>query len=662
MNVEREEEQFVNELETGIDEAGPTSSNTTTPESSSTSNGATSALTDRDEAEKQKLKRLHFLLDKTKLFSKFLGDRIVPNSDNAQPDAKPAQPNAPTSKKRKHEEVDAPKPSSNNRTQPSLISGGPMKDYQIEGLNWLVNLFENGVNGILADEMGLGKTIQCLSLFSWLMEKKVFGPFLVVAPLSTINNWINEGKKWCPKIPMLMYHGSKEDRKQIRDAEFKKGGMLPVVVTSYEIVLRDRKYLEKFEWKYLVVDEGHRLKNLNCKLIRELKKISSANRLLLTGTPLQNNLSELWSLLNFLLPDIFDDLESFESWFDFDEVGDSESMQKIIAKEEQNQLVSKLHDIMRPFLLRRLKSQVEMHLPKKYEKVVRTKLSDIQQTYYKAILTKTLTDHLTPQAWQQMKNKGASIQNTAIQLRKCCNHPYLFEWKTDSHGEDVLDESLVSNSGKMMVLDAILKRLHQEGHKVLIFSQMTRMLDILEAYMELRKYEYCRIDGSTPEQTRQEQISTFHQDPNIFCFLLSTRAGGLGINLTAASNVIFYDSDWNPQMDLQAQDRAHRIGQTKDVHIWRLVTSDSIEAKMLERANAKLKLERLAIHKGNFLGVASKSSITSVYDLHELLQSEDVGKVGHDQDDEESLFSNWNATSATSTTSTTTTTTSSTSQ
>jgi len=292
-------------------------------------------------------------------------------------------------------------------------------------------------------------------------------------------------------------------------------------------------------------------------------------------------------------------------------------------------------------------------LPKKFEKVVRTKLSELQQTYYKGILTKTLTDHLSPHAWQQMKNKGTSIQNTAIQLRKCCNHPYLFEWKTNKHGEEVADESLVTNSGKMMVLDSVLKRLHQEGHKVLIFSQMTRMLDILEDYMELRNYQFCRIDGTTPEQIRQEQISTFHQDPKMFCFLLSTRAGGLGINLTAASNVIFYDSDWNPQMDLQAQDRAHRIGQTKDVHIWRLVTSESIEAKMLERANAKLKLERLAIHKGNFLGVASKSSITSVYDLHELLKMEDLQRVGHDQDDEASLFSNWTSSTTTTTTSST---------
>jgi len=454
----------------------------------------------------------------------------------------------------------------------------------------MVSLYENGLNGILEDEMGLGKTIQCISFLAHLIAQGVKGPYLVVGPLSTLANWTKEFVKWTPEIPVIMYHGSKDERAAMRATKLKiqsgKGGsisMHPIVITSYEIVMNDRKYLSKFSWKYIIVDEGHRIKNLNCKLVQELKSYQSANRLLLTGTPLQNNLTELWSLLNFLLPDIFDDLSSFQSWFDFSSINETGSQRLIIEKEQQNQIVTKLHQILRPFLLRRVKEDVEVDIPKKQEKVVYTKLTEIQQKYYQAVVSKTLPDILSEQAIKQLRNKGTGLQNMLMQLRKACNHPYLFEWPVDEKGEEIIDEELIKVSGKLQLLDRVLDKFQKEGHKVLIFSQMTKMLDILEDYMAFRNYKCCRLDGSTAQVDRQQSIEEFAKKDDIFCFLLSTRAGGLGINLTAADTVIFYDNDWNPQVDLQAQDRCHRIGQTRPVRVYRFATANSVESRILER-------------------------------------------------------------------------------
>lgn len=352
-----------------------------------------------------------------------------------------------------------------------------------------------------------------------------------------------------------------------------------------------------------------------CVCDQELKAYDSANRLLLTGTPLQNNLTELWSLLSFLMPSIFDDLEAFQRWFNFEGVGREEGNRRILTAERENQLVTKLHTILQPFLLRRVKTDVEMDLPKKEERIINTILTPAQQRLYQATLNRQLHELL---ATSKAKARGTGLQNLIMQLRKCCNHPYLFEWPVDDQGEEVVDERLVETSGKLQMLDRLLPRLREEGHKVLLFSQMTRMLDILEDYMHLRQFPFFRLDGTTPQPERQAQIEEFNactttaatttssssngngntagtEDGGAFCFLLSTRAGGLGINLTAANVVVFVDSDWNPQMDLQAQDRAHRIGQTRNVRVYRLVTGNSIEAKIVERAAHKMKLGALVL-------------------------------------------------------------------
>ncbi|XP_049457134.1 lymphoid-specific helicase isoform X1 [Epinephelus fuscoguttatus] len=560
--------------------------------------------------------------------------------------------------------------------QPKLFDGGVMRWYQIEGIEWLRMLWENGINGILADEMGLGKTIQCIAHVAMMIEKKVMGPFLVVAPLSTLPNWINEFKRFTPEVSVLLYHGTQQERakllKQIRRPQGPLS-MCPVVLTSFEISMIDRKFLQRFQWKYLIVDEGHRIKNLNCRLVRELKTLPTDNKLLLTGTPLQNNLAELWSLLNFLLPEVFDDLKSFESWFDIDSITEAEN---VVATEREQNILSMLHQILTPFLLRRLKSDVALEVPPKKEIIVYAPLTAKQESFYTAVVNKTIAKMLGQEKAEAPVTLTSSgrpkrrsrrvvdynetdgdnrhdlekylervrkeldqsstpvldvqspldaqinlkLQNILMLLKRCCNHPYLVEYPLDPATQEFkIDEQLVQSSGKFLILDTLLPALKKRGHKVLIFSQMTSILDLLMDYCYLRGFQYSRLDGSMSYSDRDENMTKFSKDPEVFLFLLSTRAGGLGINLTAADTVIIFDSDWNPQSDLQAQDRCHRIGQTKPVVVYRLVTANTIDQKILERASAKRKLEQMVIHKNKFKGAkAELNQSKSCIDLDEL--------------------------------------------
>jgi len=296
---------------------------------------------------------------------------------------------------------------------------------------------------------------------------------------------------------------------------------------------------------------------------------------------------------------------------------------------------------LRPFLLRRMKHNVEIQLPLKLEKLVRCKLSPLQQKYYRAVMEGKMEQTLSEQAIKQMKNRGSSIQNRTMQLRKVCNHPYLFEWPTDNQGNEIIDENIVDVSGKMQLLDILLPEIFKLKEKVLIFSQMTRILDILEDYMHLRGYKFVRFDGTTAHEERETLIQSYNNEKDILVFLLSTRSGGLGINLTAANHVIFYDNDWNPQMDLQAQDRAHRIGQKNTVKIYRLAISDSIESSMLQRASAKMKLEYLTIRHGNFVGVKAKSLFDSHSELESILKEQDIAKVGVAEDWDKNYLLDW---------------------
>ncbi|KAH8671365.1 SNF2 family N-terminal domain-containing protein [Xylariales sp. PMI_506] len=485
------------------------------------------------------------------------------------------------------------------RESPAFIQG-TMRDYQIAGLNWMISLHENGISGILADEMGLGKTLQTISFLGYLrhiMDTK--GPHLVIVPKSTLDNWKREFARWTPEVNVLVLQGAKEERhnlinERLIDEKF------DVCITSYEMILREKAHLKKFAWEYIIIDEAHRIKNEESSLSQVIRMFNSRNRLLITGTPLQNNLHELWALLNFLLPDVFGDSEAFDQWFSGQD-------------QDQDTVVQQLHRVLRPFLLRRVKADVEKSLLPKKEVNLYIGMSEMQVKWYKKILEKDIDAVNGAGGKRESKTR---LLNIVMQLRKCCNHPYLFEG-AEPGPPYTTDEHLVFNSGKMALMDKLLGRLQKQGSRVLIFSQMSRLLDILEDYCVFRDFKYCRIDGSTAHEDRIAAIDEYNKPGSEkFIFLLTTRAGGLGINLTTADIVILYDSDWNPQADLQAMDRAHRIGQTKQVVVYRFVTENAIEEKVLERAAQKLRLDQLVIQQGRAhpgaKGPAAKDELLSM--------------------------------------------------
>ncbi|KAJ2444736.1 chromatin remodeling complex Adenosinetriphosphatase, partial [Coemansia sp. RSA 2424] len=482
---------------------------------------------------------------------------------------------------------------------PSYVTGGKMRDYQMRGLNWMISLFENGINGILADEMGLGKTLQVISFIGYLKHYRgMRGPHLIVVPKSTLHNWKSEFNRWVPDLDVFLLHGDRASRSEIfennlRSTEFN------CCITTYEMCLICKSELRKVNWEYIIVDEAHRLKNENSMLSKLVRMFSSQRRLLITGTPLQNNLHELWALLNFLLPDVFGSSDVFDEWFHKEE-GD------------QEQVVQQLHKVLQPFLLRRIKSDVEHSLLPKKEVNLYVGLTPMQRTWYRRILERDIAAINGAVGKKEGKTR---LLNIVMQLRKCCNHPYLFDG-AEPGPPYTTDEHLVYNSGKMAVLDKLLKRCKEQGSRVLIFSQMSRVLDILEDYCMFRGFKYCRLDGSTDHEERVASIQEFSRpDSDKFIFLLTTRAGGLGITLTAADTVCIYDSDWNPQADLQAMDRAHRIGQTKQVYVYRFITEDSVEEKVLERAMQKLRLDQLVIQQGRLAQPSKGSTREQLLDM-----------------------------------------------
>ncbi|XP_069096099.1 chromodomain-helicase-DNA-binding protein 5 isoform X2 [Pleurodeles waltl] len=499
-------------------------------------------------------------------------------------------------------------------------TGGTLHPYQLEGLNWLRFSWAQGTDTILADEMGLGKTVQTIVfLYSLYKEGHSKGPYLVSAPLSTIINWEREFEMWAPEFYVVTYTGDKESRTVIRENEFsfednaiksgkkvfrmKKEAQIKfhVLLTSYELITIDHAILGSIEWACLVVDEAHRLKNNQSKFFRVLNSYKIDYKLLLTGTPLQNNLEELFHLLNFLTPERFNNLDGF-----LEEFAD-------ISKEDQ---IKKLHDLLGPHMLRRLKADVFKNMPAKTELIVRVELSQMQKKYYKFILTRN---------FEALNSKGGgnqvSLLNIMMDLKKCCNHPYLFpvaavEAPVLPNGS-YDGSSLVKSSGKLMLLQKMLKKLKNGGHRVLIFSQMTKMLDLLEDFLEYEGYKYERIDGGITGSLRQEAIDRFNAPgAQQFCFLLSTRAGGLGINLATADTVIIYDSDWNPHNDIQAFSRAHRIGQNKKVMIYRFVTRASVEERITQVAKRKMMLTHLVVRPG----LGSKSGSMSKQELDDILK------------------------------------------
>uniref|UniRef100_A0A8C6X8M6 Chromodomain helicase DNA binding protein 1 n=1 Tax=Naja naja TaxID=35670 RepID=A0A8C6X8M6_NAJNA len=478
------------------------------------------------------------------------------------------------------------------KKQPNYIGGHEnleLRDYQLNGLNWLAHSWCKGNSCILADEMGLGKTIQTISFLNYLFhEHQLYGPFLLVVPLSTLTSWQREIQTWAPQMNAVVYLGDITSRNVIRTHEWMhpqtKRLKFNILLTTYEILLKDKSFLGGLNWAFIGVDEAHRLKNDDSLLYKTLIDFKSNHRLLITGTPLQNSLKELWSLLHFIMP------EKFSSWEDFEEEH---------GKGREFGYAS-LHKELEPFLLRRVKKDVEKSLPAKVEQILRMEMSALQKQYYKWILTRNYKA-----LSKGSKGSTSGFLNIMMELKKCCNHCYLIKPPDDNdfcNKQEAL-QNLIRSSGKLILLDKLLIRLRERGSRVLIFSQMVRMLDILAEYLKYRQFPFQRLDGSIKGELRKQALDHFNAEASEdFCFLLSTRAGGLGINLASADTVVIFDSDWNPQNDLQAQARAHRIGQKKQVNIYRLVTKGSVEEDILERAKKKMVLDHLVIQRMDTTG------------------------------------------------------------
>ncbi|KAJ8285279.1 hypothetical protein GJAV_G00024990 [Gymnothorax javanicus] len=518
--------------------------------------------------------------------------------------------------------------------QPSILNDRlQLKPYQLIGLNWLGLLHQHKLSGILADEMGLGKTIQAISFLASLFQEGNEGPHLVTVPSSTLDNWVRELKLWCPSLTVLVYYGSAEDRRYLRYDILNKVVEFNIIVTTYNMAIGnecDRSLFRKLKLQYAVFDEGHMLKNMNSLRYRHLMAINAQYRLLLTGTPVQNNLLELMSLLNFIMPTMFSSSTS--------QIAKMFSMKSSEEKSvfEQDRIAhAKL--IMKPFILRRVKNEVLKQLPDKEEKLEFCPMSEKQQELYSAL-------------FQRLKSSGTSekreLSNVMMALRKMANHPLLHRQyyttqklaamsrlmlKEPSHfdadpaliQEDMevmsdfelhrlcqqysslrthqLASEQLLDSGKFSLLTSLLGSLKEQGDRVVLFSQFTMMLDIVEVLLQHLHHRYVRLDGSTPMADRIVLIDEFNTDPEIFVFLLSTRAGGLGINLTSANVVILHDIDCNPYNDKQAEDRCHRVGQTRTVKVIKLISKDSIEDCMLRLGQKKLKLEQdmTAAEEGN---------------------------------------------------------------
>lgn len=522
----------------------------------------------------------------------------------------------------------------------SPLDGGnselSLMPHQKRGVEWMLKLYYNGLGGVLADEMGLGKTVQVASFFSTLIRLRSFGTHLVVAPLVTLDNWEREIRKWCPLASVVVFHGTQDERdskkrwlnKRQRDAinnlslhaligdeNFPLGEITKhvgtVVVTSYEMVLKPNTPLGSTPFDTLIVDEAHRLKNTDCKLIRTLRRFKADSRILLTGTPLQNNIAELWSIINFVMPSMFPSSNAFEQW-----VASVENTQLSSSCTVTARAAKRMQFILRPFVLRRTKADIDLSLPPKCQVILRVRLGDQEKKLYNSIKNSDEESSLP------------KMNNTLMQLRKVCCHPFLVVGQNPFsdllHERAIADwlkeersryhDALLASGSKLRMLRDMLVSLRRDGHRVLIFSQFTSVLDVIEDFLFMHNTLHeedstiatltnCRLDGSNSREEKGDIVASFSSVNSVdppFCFLISTRSGGVGINLVAADTVILFDGDFNPQNDFQAIDRCHRIGQTRPVAVYRLVCSETVEEAMLVRALGKVQMDRAIFTGGDF--------------------------------------------------------------
>lgn len=462
---------------------------------------------------------------------------------------------------------------------PEFISGR-MRNYQIEGLNWLITLFENGINGILADEMGLGKTLQAISIIGYLKHyKKINGPHVIIVPLSTIENWDREFKRFLPGVRVLRGH-CRGDKKALREALISSRRSWDVVITAYHFFVAEHTYFKQLNYQYIVLDEAQRCKNEKSQLSQALRRTNYRNLLFMTGTPINNNLHELWALLNLLLPDFFRNSEDFDEWFKVEDCIDPNHERAV-----------RLKNILQPIMLRRIKADVEVEIPPKIKTTLFIPPTRQMNYWSKKVLCRDV---------RLLKGDGTytkyMMRNIFPHLRQVTLHPYLIP--EESEEETFVTQEIVDVSSRMIVLDKLLDELHKRGSRVLLFSQMVIMLNVLEDYMEWKGYKYHRMTGTTQQEERQAMIDEFNSPgSDTFIFMITTRTGGIGINLQTADTVIFYDLDWNPQADFQAEDRAHRIGQTKQVHVIRFTVVGTVDEYVHVCSNRKQALDKAIVRK-----------------------------------------------------------------
>ncbi|EMD31265.1 hypothetical protein CERSUDRAFT_145421 [Gelatoporia subvermispora B] len=484
-----------------------------------------------------------------------------------------------------------------------------MKDYQLHGLSFLAWMYNNGMNCILGDEMGLGKTLQTLSLFAYVHEhsKGSHDPHLVICPLSVLPSWLSEAARWVPGLRTLRFHGQHSERARLKEGVRSGEIQFDICVTTYEAYVAEDSWFKAHRWTYCVLDEGHRIKNADTTVATKLQGLGSLFRLLLTGTPVQNNLVELWGLLHWLYPAVFTGASAarFRSAFD---LGRGAYDLRLIKAAEA---------LLATLMLRRTKAVVEASVPPREETTVWVPMTEAQRFWTYRLLTRM--DAVDLESIFE-KHEWKKLMNLLMQLRKVCDHPYLLK---DVGPEPFsLGEHIVASSSKLILLDKLLTDLLPKGERVLIFS-LNSMLDLLEDFMALRRIRYARLDGSTTRPRRALDIRLvrlrFPEEP-YDVFLISTKAGGLGINLTKASTVIMFDSDWNPQNDLQAIARAHRIGQTKTVKVYRLICRGSVEDQMLDRIRRKLFLSVKVMCSDSAPGNDEKNSQLKMGELMDILR------------------------------------------
>ncbi|KAJ3007535.1 hypothetical protein HKX48_009063, partial [Thoreauomyces humboldtii] len=459
-------------------------------------------------------------------------------------------------------------------SQPKHVIGGALKSYQLEGLNWLLYKWSKGTSSLLADDMGLGKTVQIVSVLACLHGDYKQGPFLIAAPSSTLGHWISELARWAPQLVVVSYGGDAASREVVRECEIfgnpdtsrdeGKNVRFHVLLSSYETLSRDSAFFRKIKFDVLACDEGHRLKSDAAKTFQAFKKnLNAAHRIILTGTPLQNNVRELFNLLNFLDPVRFSDPQKYEDQYGTDTMTD--------------EMVKEMHEKLAPYFLRRTKDTANLGLPPKVEILVPVSMTSMQTDLYKAVLGRSaaLLRQIGVTASGKEEVRVSNLRNILMELRKICNHPYI---------------------GKLALLHKMIPKLRAAKHRLLIFSQFKMTLDILQDYLVAEGHTFCRMDGDTEMVHRQPIIEAFNdRDSGAFVFLLTTRTGAEGINLTAADTIIIFDADWNPHRDIQAMARAHRIGQDKPLVVYRFFTRKCVEEKVLEAGKKKLVLDHLLI-------------------------------------------------------------------